>query len=74
MINCSLIFEPANRSGAFKIKILDEGAQDIAADWSNISFDGYPVVPVPVLSDGRSGDIFKSASYICNHISSSQKA
>ena len=54
-------------------KILDEGAQDIAAYWSNISFDGYPVVPVPVVSDGRSGDIFKSASYICDYISSSQK-
>ena len=25
-------------------KILDEGAKDVAAYWSNISFDGYPAV------------------------------
>ena len=45
-------------------EILEQGAKDISAYWGNMSFDGHPVVTIPVSCDGRPGDAFKSASYI----------
>ena len=47
------------------------GAKDVAAYWSNRTFDGFAVIPIPVSSDGRKGDVFKSASEIEEFISSS---
>ena len=35
------------------------GAKDMAAHWSDRAFDGFPVIPIPVNSDGRKGDVFK---------------
>ena len=37
------------------------GAKDMAAHWSDRTFDGFPVIPIPVNSDGRKGDVFKPA-------------
>ena len=42
--------------------LLERGAQDISAYWSELTFDGHAVVPVPVDCDGRPGDFLKSAS------------
>ena len=47
------------------------GAKDVAAYWSDRTFDGFPVISIPVSSDGRKGDVFKSASEIEKFISSS---
>ena len=46
------------------------GAKDVSAYWSNRTFDGFPVIPIPVSSDERKGDVFKSASKIEKFISS----
>ena len=47
------------------------GAKDVAAYWSDRTFDGFPVIPIPVSSDGRKGDVFWSASEIEKFILSS---
>ena len=47
------------------------GAKDVAAYWSDRTFDGFSVISIPVSSDGRKGDVFKSASEIEKFISSS---
>ena len=47
------------------------GATDVAAYWSERTFNGFPVIPIPVSSDGRKIDVFKSASKIEKFISSS---
>ena len=49
------------------------GAKDVAAYWSDRTFDGFLVIPTPVSSDGRKGDAFKSASETEKFISSSLK-
>ena len=46
------------------------GAKDVAAYWSDRTFDGFPVIPITVGSDGRKGDVFKSASQVEKFISS----
>ena len=51
--------------------ILILAAKDVVAYWSDRTFDGFPVIPIPVSSDGRKGDVFKSASEIEKFISSS---
>lgn len=45
------------------------GAQDIAAYWSSVTFDGFPVVPLPVSSDGRE-DAFKTSAYVEDFVNS----
>ena len=47
------------------------GAKDVAAYWSDRTFNDFSVISIPVSSDGRKGDVFKSASEIEKFISSS---
>ena len=47
---------------------LENGAHDIAVYWSELTFNGHPVVPLPVNCDGRPGDFLKSATAITNFI------
>ena len=42
--------------------ILILAAKDVAAYWSDRTFDGFPVIPIPVSSDGRKGEIEKFIS------------
>ena len=49
------------------------GGIDVVAYWSTLTFDGHPVVPIPVSCDGRPGDVFTSATYITDFLSSSIK-
>ena len=45
----------------------------MAAYWGSITFDGHPVVPLPVDCNGRPGDVFKSASIRTDFIAKSLK-
>ena len=45
----------------------------MAAYWGSITFDGHPVVPIPVDCNGRPGNVFKSASIVTDFILSSLK-
>ena len=47
------------------------GAKDVAAYWSDRTFNGFTVISIPVSSGGHKGDVFKSASEIEKFISSS---
>ena len=53
-------------------KVLDNGALDIAACWSSLTFDGHPVIPVPVPSDGRN-EMFQSSDDVVTFLASSTK-
>ena len=48
--------------------LLERGAKDISAYWSELTFDGHAVVPIPVDCDGRPGDFLKDATDICNFL------
>ena len=49
------------------------GAEDIAAYWSELNFDCYPVVPIPVSCEGRPGDCLQSAAFIIDFVSAPVK-
>ena len=49
------------------------GAKDMAAHWSDRTFDGFPVIAIPGNSDGRKGDVFKSACETAKFTSSSSE-
>ena len=51
--------------------ILEKGANDIAAYWSELTFDGHAVTPVPVDCEGRPGDFLKMATQVINFMKSS---
>ena len=46
-------------------EVLDKKVKDISAYLSKVTFNGFPVIPIPVNCDGRPGNVFKSASDIC---------
>ena len=49
------------------------GAKDVAAYWSDRTFDGHPVIAIPVSSDRREGDFLKSSIEHESFINSSVK-
>ena len=57
-----------NERGRQEKILLEKGACDICAYWSELTFDGRPVVPVPVDYNGRPGDFMKSANAVTDFI------
>lgn len=50
--------------------LASEVASDVAANWSTITYDGHPVVPLPLSCNGRPGDKFKPLLFLTDFISS----
>ena len=55
-----------NERGRQEKILLEKGARDICAYWSELTFGGHPVVPVEC--NGRPGDFMKSANAVNDFI------